>query len=164
MVMFATKKLETAQVLRRIILGIIAFGAVGTAVELLLIGHYKEIAQWLPLVLLVLTAVGIILMIQKPTPTTLRLFRWLMAIMAVSALAGLYFHLHGNVEFKQETHPEVTGLSLYWQALKGGIPVFAPGMMAYMGLLGLGFTFKHPNWQRVTAPAKEPAFETWAER
>jgi hypothetical protein len=158
-----TRKLDTAQVLRRIVLAIIAFGAVGTVVELLLIGHYKELTQWPPLILLGLTAVGIILMVQKPNPTTLRYFRWLMVVVAASALAGIFFHLHGNVEFKQETNPDLTGLALYWKALKGGIPVLAPGMMAQMGLLGLAFTFKHPNWQRTSANAPTPqsAFESW---
>jgi hypothetical protein len=156
------RKLDTAQVLRRVVLAIIAFALVGTVAELLLIGHYKELTQWPPLILLGLTAIGIILMIRSPNPTTLRLFRWLMVVVAVSALAGLYFHLHGNVEFKQETNPDLTGLPLYWKALKGGIPVLAPGMMAQLGLLGVAFTFKHPNWRRVpsSVPAN-PAFETW---
>jgi hypothetical protein len=156
------KKLDTAQILRRVVLAIITFGLFGTVAELLLMGHYKELTQWPPLILLGLTALGIILMIRLPNPTTLRLFRWLMVIVAASALAGLYFHLHGNVEFKQETHPELAGLPLYWQALKGGIPVLAPGMMAQLGLLGVAFTFKHPNWQHVSNTATvNPAFESW---
>jgi hypothetical protein len=137
-------RLDTAQVLRRILLALASLGVIGTTVELLLIGHYQEPAQWPPLILLTLTAVGIIFITTKPTPRILQLFRGLMVIVALSSLAGVYFHLHGNMEFTAETKPDLTGLALFWKAIQGGVPLLAPGVMAQVGLLGLAATFRHP--------------------
>ncbi len=137
--------LSTAQILRRIILGIIFIGTVGAVVELFFIGHYKEFTQWPPFILLGLTAIGVILMTRNPSPRMVQLFRWLMVIVALSSLAGIFFHLKGNVEFKMETKPDLKGLTLLWKSMLGGIPILAPGIMAQIGMLGLGYTFKHPN-------------------
>jgi hypothetical protein len=81
--------LDTARVLRRILLALAAFGVVGTLVELILTSHYEELAQWPPLILLALTGLGIIAMTTKPTSRILQLFRWLMVIVALSSLAGV---------------------------------------------------------------------------
>ena len=135
---------DTAQTLRRVLLGIAAFGIVGTTVELLLIGHYEELAQWPPLVLLVLTALGIIAIVVKPTPRTLQLFRFLMVLVVLSSLAGIYFHLSSNIGFRTETNPDLEGFALFWRAIRGGVPLLAPGVMAQVGLLGLAATFRHP--------------------
>ena len=137
--------LSTAQVLRRTLLGIISLGVVGTLTELFLMGHYKEATQWPPIILLALTAIGVVMMVIKPTPRNIKLFRWLMLLVAVSSLVGIFFHLKGNIEFKLETKPDLAGLALLWKSIQGGIPVLAPGMMAQVGLLGLAYTFRHPN-------------------
>lgn len=136
--------MDTAQVLRRIFLALAALGVVGTTVELILIGHYEGIAQWLPLILLGLTALGLVAVTTKPTSRTLQLFRLLMVIVAGSSLAGIYFHLHGNLEFIGETKPNLEGFALFWKAIQGGVPLLAPGVMAQVGFLGLAATFRHP--------------------
>jgi hypothetical protein len=42
-------------------------------------------------------------------------------------------------------HPELTGLSLMREALKGQMPpVLAPGIMVQLGVLGLAWTWRHP--------------------
>ncbi len=138
---------DTAHMLRRIVLFIIAFGVLGTVTELLLIGHYKELTQWPPLILLGLTALGVVLMLRQPSAMTLRYFRLLMVVMLVSSLVGVFFHLKGNIEFKLETNPDLAGMPLLWKAIKSGTPVLAPGMMAQLGFLGLAFTFRHPKLQ-----------------
>lgn len=145
--------LDTARVLRRILLAIAAFGVVGTTLELILIGHYEELAQWPPLILLGLTGLGILVITTKPTPRLLQIFRWLMVIVTLSSLAGVYFHLTSNMEFRAETNPDLTGFALFWRAIQGGIPLLAPGVMAQVGLLGLAATFRHPVL--ATQPHKE---------
>jgi hypothetical protein len=136
--------LDTARVLRRILLALAALGVVGTLVELILTGHYKELAQWPPLILLGLTGLGIIAIVTKPNQRILQIFRWLMVIVTLSSLLGVYFHLHGNIEFRAETNPDLAGFALFWRAIQGGIPLLAPGVMAQVGLLGLAATFRHP--------------------
>ncbi len=138
-------RLSTAQLLRRAALVTCAVAVVGTTAELLLMGHYKELFQWSPLVLLALTALGLIAMVVKPTPTTIMLFRYLMLVVLLSSLAGVFFHLKGNIEFKLETKPELSGVALLWQALKGGLPTLAAGIMAQIGVLGLMLTLHHPD-------------------
>jgi predicted membrane channel-forming protein YqfA (hemolysin III family) len=135
---------DTVQLLRRILLGLIALGIVGTVIELLLIGHYKELTQWPPLVLLGLSAVAVVIVTRKPTPRSLQWFRILMVVVALTSLLGVFFHLKGNIEFRLETNPELSGAALLWRAMQGGVPLLAPGVMAQVGLLGLAFTFRHP--------------------
>jgi hypothetical protein len=44
-----------------------------------------------------------------------------------------------------ETKPDLSGITLLWQALRGGLPTLAAGVMAQIGVLGLTLTFHHPD-------------------
>lgn len=136
---------DTARPLRRILLAIAAFGVLGTLVELILIGHNQDAVQWLPFGLLGATGVGLVWVAWSPTPRALRTFRALMAVVALSSALGLYFHLRGNLTFERETDPALVGVALLLKAVQGGTPILAPGILAQVGLLGLAFTYRHPN-------------------
>jgi hypothetical protein len=136
---------DTLATLRAVLLAIFVLGAVGTAGELLLVGHFEDPWQWLPLGLL---GAGLLaLAAHRVTRSRLALgaFRGLMVLLPPSALVGLILHYRANTEFALESHPELRGGPLVWEAIQGTAPpTLAPGVMVLLGLAGLGYTYRHP--------------------
>ena len=62
----------------------------------------------------------------------------------MTALVGVGLHFQGNLEFKRELYPELAGLDLFVESVTGVTPVFAPGSMLLLGLIGLTHTFPDP--------------------
>ena len=60
-----------------------------------------------------------------------------MILSMFSAGLGIFFHLKGNVEFELEMYPNMGGLKLIWESLKGATPALAPGTMLACGMIGL---------------------------
>ena len=129
---------------RSMLLGIAALGMTGTSVELTLLGHFEEPAQSIPLVVLSGCLAVIIWHFLSPTPASVRMTRVAMMILIVTALVGVGLHFQGNLEFKQELYPELAGLDLFVESVTGVTPVFAPGSMLLLGLIGLTHTFRDP--------------------
>jgi len=121
---------------RKILLILLAGGSLGTGVELLLLGHFEEFAQLVPLVLL---AAGLVTATWHLTSThaSIAALRWLMAVFVASGGLGIVLHYRGNVEFEREMYPALAGMELIGKTLTGATPVFAPGTMALLGAIGL---------------------------
>jgi hypothetical protein len=122
---------------RRVLFGILALGLLGTATELLLLGHYEDAWQWTPLVLIGLSLIAIGWRAAGRGAASLLVFRGLMVLSAASGLLGTYLHYRGNVEFELEMTPELHGFELFSEAMTGATPALAPGAMALLGLIGL---------------------------
>jgi hypothetical protein len=137
---------DTPGTLRGILLAIFVLGAVGTAGELLLVGHFEDPWQWLPLALLgagllTLAAYGV-----TRGRLALGAFRGVMVLLPPSALVGLILHYRANTEFALESHPDLAAGALLWEAVQGTAPpTLAPGAMILLGLAGLGYTYRHPG-------------------
>lgn len=129
---------------RQLILALIAVGAAGLLVELMLIEHYDEPWQWAPVVALSLTLAGCAAMALRPSAGVLRAFRVVMLACLVLGAVGVILHLKGNYEFELEGAPGIRGWPLYREVLKGVTPALAPGALAQLGLLGLLYAFRHP--------------------
>ena len=130
--------------LRRGILLIFVLGTVGLGTELLLLDHFEEWRQQVPLVLL---ALGLILLAARLLyrgAIILRLFRWTMLTFVLGGMVGLWFHLSSNMEFELEMHPTLSGLELLFKALSGAMPALAPGALVQLGLIGFLYTYQHP--------------------
>jgi hypothetical protein len=67
-----------------------------------------------------------------------------MMLFIVSGGIGIGLHYDGNVEFELEMYPSLSGVELIGKTLTGATPVFAPGTMALLGLIGLALTYRHP--------------------
>jgi hypothetical protein len=134
--------------LRLILLAVLGFGIIGMIVELLLLGHTEETPQWVPLLTLGLGLIAAIALAVRPSPATVRIFRVVMVLFIVAALAGLYFHYTGNAEFELEMYPSMRGMELFRESMTGATPALAPGMLGQLGLLGLAITWKHPVLRR----------------
>jgi hypothetical protein len=135
----------TLAFIRRLLLASLAVGVLGTAGELILLGHVDSPAQWIPLVGLA-TAIPLLLWhARSPRPLTVRLVQVLMWAFMVCGVVGVGLHYDGNVEFERELHPTDAGLTFLRHTVAGATPVLAPGSMVLLGLLGLAHTYRHPS-------------------
>jgi hypothetical protein len=132
--------------MRGALLVIFLLGALGIGTELLLVGHTEDRWQWVPLLLISLSLVALLCHAVIRRAPTVRVFQITMILFMISGVVGLLLHYQGKAEFKLETNPDLAGLKLFWEAIKGAAvpPVLAPGVMIQMGLLGLAWTFRHP--------------------
>ncbi len=136
----------TLATVRRVLLGILLLGTVGTLSELFLMEHTDGYWQLLPVVLL---GGGVLALaahaLNRDHVPSIRVFQALMVAFAISGAAGMILHYLGNAEFEREMQPETGGLLLVREALMGATPALAPGVMIQLGLIGLAATFRHPT-------------------
>lgn len=134
--------------LRRAVLAVFGLGGVGLGAELLLLGHFEDWRQQLPLVLLgVGLALALALALTQSRPLLL-LFRGVNALLLVAGVVGLYYHISANIEFEIEMYPSLAGFELLWNAIQGALPALAPGALAQLGFLGALYTYRHPGLER----------------
>lgn len=137
----------STRALRRMLSGAFLLGTLGTSAELLLLEHYEDSWQKLPLLLLAGGALLLILQMLLRRRWTVRVFQlWSLACLAGGAL-GVWLHYSGNAEFELEMRPSLAGADLFWRSLHGATPALAPGALSLLGLLGLGSTLHHPVLQ-----------------
>ena len=145
---FDNKRDRGSVSLRRGVLLIFVLGTVGLGTELLLLGHFEEWRQQIPLALL---AFGLVLVAARMfyrSAIILRLFRLTTLTFVLGGMVGLWFHLSSNMEFELEMYPTLTGLELLSKALGGAMPALAPGALVQLGLLGFLYTYQHPALSR----------------
>ena len=130
--------------LRRGLLLIFVIGTVGLGTELLLLEHFEEWRQQVPLVLLTLGLILLAVRLFYRGAIILRLFRWTMLAFVLGGMVGLWFHLSSNMEFELEMYPTLSGLELLSKALGGAMPALAPGALVQLGLIGFLYTYQHP--------------------
>jgi hypothetical protein len=122
--------------LHRLLLAIFAFGSLGTVAELLLLGHYEDVPQFIPLVLLGLGVSSAGWYGRHPTPASGKAFQTTLVLYALGSVLGLVLHYRGNVEFEIERDPAIGGLTLFWEAITGATPALAPGSMLLLAAVG----------------------------
>lgn len=105
----------TLRVVRRILLVILVLGIVGTAAELLLLGHFEKLDQWIPLALL---AAGIAVLAwdalnpgraQRPSAAGHD------GPVHPERRRGIVLHYKANVEFQRELNPSIQARELFWK-------------------------------------------------
>lgn len=138
--------------LPRMLLGIFTLGAAGTAAELLLIGHFEDRNQTIPLFLLGIALAAAAWLALRPGRLARRSFQGLMAAFLTSGLLGVGLHYQANQEFELEMYPDMAGVELLQETLTGALPVLAPGTMILLGLVGLSVTHRNPD---ITRPLSE---------
>jgi FtsH-binding integral membrane protein len=136
---------SSVRVIRRILLVTLVLGLVGTGIELLLLEHFEQWRQMIPLgliacALLVLAWHGV-----QRRPGPVRALQVLMIIFAIAGVTGLTLHYKGNVEFELEMYPTRSGLALFRKAMMGATPALAPGSMLQIALIGLAYSYRHPH-------------------
>ena len=130
--------------MRGMLLLILVMGIVGTGAELLLIGHFEDLWQLVPLVLFALAVIVIGCHRVSLEAALVRILQGVMIAFIVSGALGVYLHYQANVEFELEIDPERSGFALFKEAMSGAMPVLAPGTMVLLGMIGLVYTHQHP--------------------
>ena len=145
---FLGRQTNTLERLRSFLLVILMLTLLGTGAELLLVGHFEEVWQWIPLVLIPLALLVLALLAASRKAALVRIWQGLMILFLLSGVTGLGLHWNGKMEFKRESNPSLTGWKLFREAMQTeSPPPLAPGVMLQMGLLGLAYAFRHPALQ-----------------
>ena len=124
--------------MRLSLLLLLLFGTSGALIELVLIGHFEDRAQWVPMVLLTIGLVlGGWLAVQPTSAWTVRALLAVAWLQVGGGILGIYFHLKSNIEFELEMNPNAETMDLAWDTLSGAMPALAPGAVTFLGLLGI---------------------------
>jgi hypothetical protein len=128
--------------LRLWILGVLVLGLIGTVTELILLEHYEQPLQFVPLVLIGLGVVVLAWHAIRPGTASLRSLQIVMGLFVLAGFAGMAAHFNGSAEYQLELDPEMDKWELLEKILHAKAPpLLAPGMMLQMGLLGLAYAF-----------------------
>ena len=131
-------------VVRRGILAVLLFGTLGMAVELLLLAHYEEFDQLIPLVLAAAAVGTLAWTTLAPGPAALLALRAVRAGFVLADAVGVVLHFQANAEFQREIDPALGGLALVWKVVQAKAPpALAPGVMVQLGLLGWLYAHLH---------------------
>jgi uncharacterized membrane protein len=138
------------ELLRRWILVILVLGLLGTVTELVLLEHYEQPLQFVPLVLIA-AAVGVLWWeLRRHDLASRRAIQIVMGLFVLAGFAGFAAHFYGSAEYQLELNPDMSNWELLEKILRAKAPpLLAPGMMLQLGLLGLAYVFSGPK------PSKE---------
>ena len=133
---------DRIELLRRWILIILVLGLLGTVTELVLLEHYEQPLQFVPLVLIV-AALGVLWWeFRRRDVTSRRALRIVMALFVLAGFGGFAAHFYGSAEYQLELNPDMSNWELLEKILRAKAPpLLAPGMMLQLGLLGLAYVF-----------------------
>jgi hypothetical protein len=133
---------------RRILLVTLVLGLVGTGVELLLLEHFEDWRQMIPLGLIASALVVLAWHGAQRGSAPVQVLQVLMLMFVLAGVLGLTLHYRGNAEFELEMYPDRTGMELFRESMMGATPALAPGTMIQLALIGLAYTYRHPRLTR----------------
>jgi hypothetical protein len=136
-------------ILRRMLLLILLFSLAGSCADLLLMGHYDDIWQKIPLIVFGVAAVTLLWHVARHSAASVRAIQLLMLLFIVVGISGGVLHFRAGAEFHSEMEPEQSRWSLI-RAVLGSTapPVLAPAVLLQMGLIGLAYAYRHPALRR----------------
>jgi hypothetical protein len=141
--------LYTLSRVRQWVLWILIVEMIGTGAELLLIAHFADPWQWLPIGLIALALLVLGWFSVDQSAVALRILRVILLLFIISGGIGMVQHLRAKIAFQSEVNPALQGLELFWTAIKSvAPPALAPGVMIQMGLLGLVWSYGYLVLQR----------------
>jgi len=137
------------ELLRRWILIILVLGLLGTVTELVLLEHYEQPLQFVPLVLIVAAAGVLWWEFTRHDLASRRATQIVMALFVLAGFAGFVAHFQGSAEYQLELNPDMSSWELLEKILRAKAPpLLAPGMMLQLGLLGLSYVFSDARFRR----------------
>ena len=130
---------------RALLLALLFVGMAGMGSELVLLWHYEDTVQLLPLLLLVAGLVVVLWQAMRPGAASERVLRFVMGLFVASGLIGVGYHYTGNAEFERELYPSMEPITLFREALSGATPTLAAGSMMLLGFMGLIYAHRGPR-------------------
>jgi hypothetical protein len=164
----AVRAADTSTLLRAGVLALVAFGIVGTTVELVFLRHWSTATEsivW-PVLLALVAAFGALIL--RPSRRVVQVVRVVAVVAAAFALIGIGFHVVENLDAgsldrlyaaRWDTMPAI---EQWFDAITGAVgpaPTLAPGVLAEMGLGLLLATVRHPALESAAARERLPAVE-----
>ena len=136
------------ETLRGWILFVLLLGLAGTVVELVLLSHFEQPVQMIPVALIALSIVALAWHLVTRNTLSLKVLMLIMALFIVAGFAGFVAHFHGSAEFALELDPDIGGWDLFMKVLHAKAPpLLAPGMMLQLGLLGFAFALTDQRYR-----------------
>jgi hypothetical protein len=136
---------DALAVVRRFLMAILVLGMLGTTTELLLLAHYEDPKQLIPLALLGTALFVLAWHAVAGRAASVRALQLMMLAFVGAGLLGVVLHYRGAMEFALETDPSLRGGKLFWKVMQAKAPpALAPGVMVQLGLVGLAFAYRHP--------------------
>jgi hypothetical protein len=139
------------ETLRGWIFIVLVLGLAGTVVELILLGHYEQPMQLVPITLIVLSAVALAWNVVCRDAASLNALMIVMTLCVLASVAGVIAHFRGSAEFQLELDPSIGRRDLLMKVLQAKAPpLLAPGMMMQLGLLGLAYGLSDSHYRART--------------
>jgi hypothetical protein len=133
---------DPLELLRGLVLAVLVIGLLGTVTELVLLEHYEQVLQLIPVVLIAAALGAIIWRLITRTTASLRALEIIMILFVLAGFAGVLAHFHGSAEFQLDLNPAMSTWELLEKVMRAKAPpLLAPGMMLQMGLLGLIYVY-----------------------
>jgi uncharacterized membrane protein len=140
---------DRIELLRSWILGILVLGLLGTVTELVLLEHYEQPTQFVPLVLIVAALAALFWEFRRRDKASRRTIQAVMVLFVLAGFVGFVAHFHGSAEYQLELNPDMSNWELLEKILRAKAPpLLAPGMMLQLGLLGLAYVFSDSRFRR----------------
>jgi uncharacterized membrane protein len=140
---------DRIELLRSWILGILVLGLLGTVTELVLLEHYEQPTQFVPLVLIVAALAALFWEFRQRDTASRRAIQAVMVLFVLAGFVGFVAHFHGSAEYQLELNPAMSNWELLERILRAKAPpLLAPGMMLQLGLLGLAYVFSDSRFRR----------------
>ena len=128
--------------LQRGILTVLVFGMAGTLAELILLQHYDEPAQLVPVFLLGIAIAVVAWHVVRMSTASRRALQATMLLFVIAGVVGMGLHFRGAAQFQLELNPALSNWDLTKKVMRAKAPpVLAPGVMMQLGLLGLAYTY-----------------------
>ena len=140
---------RVVRMLRHFMLAILAIAMTGTFIELLLMNHYEDRWQMIPLALLALAALAFGWYGICSGRASIRAIQVVMVFFLAGGIAGLVLHYRASAAFYTEGDPTIQGWHLVLKVFQSKAPpALAPALFLQMGLIGLAYTYRHPSLGR----------------
>jgi uncharacterized membrane protein len=140
---------DRVELLRRWILGVLVLGLLGTVTELVLLEHYEQPLQFVPLVLIAAAIAALAFEVRRHDTASGRALQIVMVLFILAGFAGFVAHFSGSAEFQLELNPAMSTSELIEKVLRAKAPpLLAPGMMLQLGLLGLAYVFSDSRYRK----------------
>src|SRR5262252_649263 len=109
-------------VLRGWILGVLVLGLLGTITELVLLEHYEQPLQFVPLVLIVAAIAVLIWEFRRHDVASRRAVQIVMGLFVLAGFVGFVAHFYGSAEYQLELNPEMSNWELLEKVLRAKAP------------------------------------------
>src|SRR5688572_3224248 len=108
--------------LRRLLLALLIIGLAVTGLDLVLLNHYEDVWQLIPLILIAFGLVTVFWHVVARSATSVRAVQILMVLFVIAGAAGVVLHYRGNMEFQLEMDPSQDRWTLFNKVIRATAP------------------------------------------